>query len=506
MGKRIQQLPGGVQLYSAQQVRDAEASYATESEEGTYPLMEAAGSAAYRLLRQRFPDASSLLIVTGRGNNGGDGYIVARLAIEDGLQVALCSFCEPQQIKGDAARAYGKLATFNPPLVSWQAVSLTDYDLIVDALLGTGIHGDVREPMASAINIINQSELPVLAIDIPSGIDADSGCVANVAIKATATATYIGFKKGSYTGDALNYQGQLELYSLDLAERHFPSSEPSLQAHNWNSVKGRLKPRSVNSHKGLFGYCQVIGGAAGMTGATLMASSAAARCGSGVVSAWVEDNAAAIVTARPEIMAKNVAGEDIPEHISLIDKANSVVVGPGLGQLDWAQRWMQALSNSKSFIDVNKVIDADGLNWLAANPQSNPHWILTPHPGEAARLLNSDTQTVNRDRFAAGLAITERFGGVCVLKGAGTIISCADGRQVVCQVGNPGMASGGMGDVLAGVIGGFLAQGYELFDAAVLGVCLHGEAANRAAGNEANYRGLLASDLLQFISPLVNPT
>lgn len=506
MGKRIQQLPGDVQLYSAQQVREIEASFAAESDDGTYPLMEAAGSAAYALLRQRFPDANSLLIVTGKGNNGGDGYIVARLAIEDGLQVALCSFCEPQQIKGDAARAYRKLVKLSPVLVSWQAVSLADYDLIVDALLGTGIHGDVREPMASAINLINQSELPVVAIDIPSGIDADSGCLANVAIKATATATYIGFKKGSYTGDALSYQGELELYSLAVAEHHFPSSDRVLQAHNWCSVKGRLKPRPVNSHKGLFGFCQVIGGAAGMTGATLMASSAAARCGSGVVSAWVEENAAAIVTTRPEIMAKNVTLDEIPEHISLIDKANSMVIGPGLGQLDWAQKWMQALSGCKSFIDVNKVIDADGLNWLATNPQSNPHWILTPHPGEAARLLNSDTQTINRDRFAAGLLIAKKFGGVCVLKGAGTIISSADGLQVVCQVGNPGMASGGMGDVLAGLIGGFLAQGYELIDAAVLGVCLHGEAANRAAGTEANYRGLLASDLLKFISSLVNPS
>lgn len=500
----MNQLPVGSHLYSAQQVRDIEANYAANSTDGTYPLMEAAGKAAYLLLRQTYPDAMRIIIVTGKGNNGGDGYIVARLAIKDGLQVTLCRFCEPQQINGDAARAYQKLLELQPKFITWQAEVLLDYDIVVDALLGTGISGEVREPMASVITDINRSQLPVIAIDVPSGVNADTGSVANVAMHAVQTATYIGLKKGCYTGDALNFQGELKLFSLGLDDSCYPPPSETLLAYNWNAVKSWLKPRPVNSHKGLFGHCRVVGGAAGMAGAALMASAAAARCGSGLVSAWLQQDAAAIVTARPEIMAKNIGKEEIPAHASLLEESHSLVVGPGLGQSSWGQRWMRELSATNAFLLANKVIDADGLNWLALNPQYNERWILTPHPGEAGRLLNSNTPSINHDRFAAGLAIAKKYGGVSVLKGAGTIISCADGRQVVCPVGNPGMASGGMGDVLSGLIGGFVAQGFALFDAAILGVCLHGEAANRAAGSCGRYRGLLASDLLDYINILVN--
>ena len=501
----LHQPPAGEPLYTAQQVRDVELAFANNSDVGTYPLMEKAGKAAFDLIHQYWPTAQKILILTGKGNNGGDGYIVARLSIEAGLDVTLCNFCDPENIQGDAKVAFAKLQSKSFAKAQWQDIKLSDYDLVVDGLLGTGIKGAVREPFVSPIELLNRHPVPVLAIDIPSGLNANTGEVVNCAVVAEVTITYIGFKRGLYTGEAANYRGITLLDKLDIDKALYPVDDQVIFAHNWNSLNHLLPKRQATAHKGANGHCLIIGGADGMTGAAIMASNAAARSGAGLTSARLENGAMSLVSVIPEIMAKNISVPQITNEINGLSTDKVLVVGPGLGSNEWGQSWMSELVQSSTFQNMDKVIDADALNWIAKHPVHNSRWILTPHPGEAGRLLNKSNPEINSDRFQAAKDIASRFGGVCVLKGAGTVIADQSGRVVVCPVGNPGMASGGMGDVLSGIIGGLLAQGMPLFDAATLGVSIHGEAARLAAGVDAKYRGLMASDLIQFVPQLVNP-
>ncbi|MCW9016944.1 MAG: NAD(P)H-hydrate dehydratase, partial [Kangiellaceae bacterium] len=442
-------------------------------------------------------------ILTGKGNNGGDGYVVARLAALDRLKVTLCNFCASEKLKGDAKVAFDKLPRSGLSLLEWPDIQLGEYDLVVDAMLGTGIKGNLRAPFDRVIKLINQADIPVIAVDIPSGLEADTGNVSSGAVQATMTITFIGHKRGLYTGEAANYRGVVKLADLGIPETCFQSHEFNVVAENWKSVSHKIKPRSLTSHKGNFGRCLIIGGATGMVGAAILASSAAARSGSGLTSAWLENGAESLVSHTPEVMAKNQnAGETTDIQI---EGVNSLVVGPGLGRSSWATDWMEFIARSQRAKMTNKIFDADALNWLALNPNKDPLRILTPHPGEAGRLLGISTQEVNQNRFEAAQNIAVRYGGICVLKGAGTIICDASGMLIVCPVGNPGMASGGMGDVLSGIIGAFIAQGFSLLQAAILGVCAHGEAAERVAGPRQLYRGMLASDLVSQLPQLVNP-
>ncbi|MET1256630.1 NAD(P)H-hydrate dehydratase [Aliikangiella maris] len=524
-------------LYSAEQIKLVESNYANIDPQGTYPLMERAGLSAFESILTTWPDAKNWLIVVGKGNNGGDGLIVARLALDlvlaKGIKVTLLNLNSTAQFKNDAYLAW--LALEQSPLYTYLNLitelpeDLSAFDLLVDAMLGTGLQGAVREPYAQIIDKINQATMPVLAIDIPSGLQADTGVSGNPSIIADKTVTYIAPKKGLYTGDAADFRGEVVLADLQIGESSWQGITSQITAKDYAAICSRLYRREHTSHKGHFGYCRVIGGANGMIGAALLAANAAARVGSGLTSAWVEAGAEVIVSRVPEIMAKNVhlsavdnlanqvtakvplelptsgQAEDADERSSALISA--LVIGPGLGQSLWGRTWLRrilGLSHS-DYLNIAKVFDADALNILAREPTFDNHRILTPHPGEAARLLDMTTQEIHQDRYAASAMIAQRYGGVCVLKGAGTIISDAFGRQTVCPVGNPGMASGGMGDVLSGIIGGLLAQQYALFDAAVMGVCIHGEAADYAAGTEQKYRGLLASDLIDYLPPLVNP-
>ena len=504
-------LTAGIALYTSSQIRDIEFSYAEQFQEGTYPLMEAAGKSAYLQLKSFWPDARKILVVTGKGNNGGDGFILSRLATEDRKRVTLCNFCPKDKLKNDSLKAYSKLPRSGIRQIEWSELvqddinNLNQFDVIVDAMLGTGIQGAVRAPFADVIKRINQGNVPVLAIDVPSGLNADTGNLFNCAVKADVTVTFIGHKQGLYTGDSANYCGQVRLLDLSIPSSCYQKHEFSVVAENWMSLKYKLKPRLPTAHKGCYGHCQVIGGVEGMSGAIILAATAAARSGSGLTSAWLESDALSLLARRPEIMAKNIPLEQIPLQLDKLTSVKSLVVGPGLGQTKWSKKWMSLLSNNEQLIDKTKVWDADALNWLAENPSHDELRILTPHPGEAARLLGISSAEINQDRFAASEAIAQKFGGICILKGSGTIISDANGMQVVCAVGNPGMATGGMGDVLSGIIGGLLAQDFSLLDAATLGVCIHGEAADRAAGRGSLHRGMLAGDLFKHLPMLLNP-
>ncbi|WP_444997330.1 NAD(P)H-hydrate dehydratase [Aliikangiella sp. IMCC44359] len=498
-------IESNVPLYKVEQIQQVERFYADINGNGTFPLMQLAGKSAFDLMCQKWPQIQKLIVLVGKGNNGGDGLIVAKHASQSGIEVDLCFLCDPKALKGDALTAFNQLPS-HLHHQSWSQLDWSHYDVVIDALLGTGVQGEVKSPIKEAIEQINQSRLPVLSIDIPSGINANTGACTNVAVKATVTATYIGYKKGMYTGDAANYRGQVRLYPLGTSAECWQNQMAEVYAHDWDSLKFQLKPRELSSHKGNFGHCRVIGGASGMTGAALLASKAAARVGSGLTSAWVEQDAGVITAHCPEVMARCASINQIPDWVKTeLSLVSSLVVGPGLGQSDWSKQWMQQLQRSLLLEQINKVYDADALNYLASHHHVDHRRILTPHPGEAGRLLGVSAFEINQDRYAASLAIAKKYGGVCILKGAGTVISDATGKQVVCPVGNPGMASGGMGDVLSGVIGGLLAQGFDLFDAAQLGVCIHGEAADRAAGESHLYRGMLASDLIEFFPLLLNP-
>ncbi len=490
-------------LYSVAQIRKIEQKQAENSQ--TYLLMEEAGKAAFKLMKKTWPDARKVLVLSGRGNNGGDGYVLARLATQERYKATLCQLSAEDKIQGDALIALNRLPHSGLNKCSWSSVDVDDYDVIIDAMLGTGVKGALREPYIKIIEQVNCSKTPVLSIDIPSGVEADSGYVDSIAVKAQVTATFVGHKKGLFTGQSSNFTGKVRLFPLGIQQKCYPDEKSLVIAENWNSIKSRLKPRLPATHKGDYGHCLIIGGAKGMTGAAVLAASAAARTGSGLVSAYLQDYAETLITVRPEVMAKNVALAAIKSQLAQLSRISALVIGPGLGQSEWSACWMDGLYHSDFNVELPKVIDADGLNWLSHYPNFDTQRILTPHPGEAGRLLGISSDEVNRDRFAASYAIAEKFGGVCILKGSGTIISQVGKPQIVCPVGNPGMASGGMGDVLSGIVGALLAQGFSLLDAALLGVCLHGEAGDRVAGPDKLYRGMLASDLIQFLPLLMNP-
>lgn len=292
---------------------------------------------------------------------------------------------------------------------------------------------------------------------------------------------------------------------------HPPRAMTDVRPLSYDSLKLLLQPRAADSHKGDFGHVLVVGGDRGMGGAVAMAGEAAARSGAGLTSvATRPEHVPALVARRPELMARGIdSGEEL---VGLLERATVVVLGPGLGQGDWSRNLLTSALTRAAACDLPVVLDADALNWLAKDPSLLPQalegkCLLTPHPGEAARLLGIERDAVNADRPAAAQALQRKFGGAAVLKGSGTLVCYARGERIhveACGHGNPGMASGGMGDVLSGVLGALLAQGYSLADSARLGVCIHSKAADLAA-EAGGQRGLLATDLLPSIRRLLNP-
>lgn len=371
-------------------------------------------------------------------------------------------------------------------------------EVIVDALLGTGLKGCVRKDSLALIETVNQSGRPVIAVDIPSGLCADTGAGLGAVIGARQTVTFIGLKRGLCTGQAADYTGELLFAGLGVEDAFARHGQPSALRINREEVIRCLPPRPRTAHKGHNGRVLCAGGDVGMPGAIRLAAEACARTGAGLTAVITQpDNVLSIVTARPEIMVQG--WQDKAHEISRrLEWADVVVIGPGLGQSDWSK----ALLFHFDATDKKMVIDADGLNLLALSPDYKNNRIMTPHPGEAARLLQTTVAAVEADRFAAVEQLQQKYGGVVVLKGAGTLVY--DGRQIwVCTAGNPGMASGGMGDVLSGIIGALAGQGLSLPEAARVGVWIHSTAADLCARD--GERGVLASDLFPYIRQLVNP-
>ena len=558
-------------LYRARDVRELDRQ---AIEAGGIPgieLMERAGLESFRVLRERWPAARRVTVVAGPGNNGGDGFVVARLAAGAGLSVSVVLIGDAARIAGDARTAYRRMLDAGlrpaaaggspddaraPPLraagtdpesvpagagsgltgtapgsasgpASGSAPDLTPglapgpvpdlatgtapepaltvmtaaADVIVDALFGTGLARGISGAAAEAARAMNASPAPVLALDVPSGIHSDTGRELGGAVRAAVTVCFIGLKQGLFTREGRECAGEIAYRDLGVPEHVFARVEASARRMSYRDCAGLLGLRPRGAHKGRFGHVLVVGGDHGFAGAARLAGEAAARTGAGLVSiATRPGHVAALVASRPELMVHGVESPDALDP--LLDRSSVVAVGPGLGQGEWGAALLERAVAAERAL----VIDADAINLLARGsvgwpgPAARPV-VCTPHPGEAGRVLGEPAGVVESDRFAAARALVEAHPGTWLLKGAGTIVAEAGAIPRVCEGGNPGMASGGMGDVLTGIVAALLAQGCGGFDAAAAGACVHA-AAGDAAGRDGE-RGMLASDVIAALRPLV---
>lgn len=485
-------------IYQTHQIRDIEQSAHTRFNISGHEMMQRAGKAAMEFMHRRWPMAKKIMVFCGGGNNGGDGYVVARLAHERGLHVIVWQISEVTRQKPDAWQAYEDCRQAGIDIKPFHQMHvLPEADVIVDAMLGIGLKETVRDEIGTAIAAIEKSSVPVFSLDMPTGIDADTGKLCGVAVRAAATMTFIGLKTGLLTGSGIAHAGELVCADLQLPPELLSSVKPVAEKIQLNQFHHYLKPRPRDWHKGQSGHVLIVGGTLGFSGAPRMAAEAALRVGAGLVSVATRPEHAMILNAAcPEIMSHAV---QTPADLEpLLEKADVIVLGPGLGQSSWAK----ALWQRVCAVHVPLVVDADGLNLLAEKPLRQDHWVLTPHPGEAARLLKMTAAEVQDDRLSAVTHLQRRYGGVVVLKGAGSLIAAPNGLPAICDKGNPGMATAGMGDVLSGVIGSWLSQGIPLDDAAKLGVCLHAIAGDLAARD--GERGMIAMDLMPFLRRLSN--
>lgn len=498
--------------YSAKQVLENEALVAQNQQLAMYQLMERAGSAAFEQLHQHWPKASSILVLCGKGNNGGDGFVIARLAHLANINVTVLLTCDVKSIKGDALTAYQKMVSAGvTEIVSdnlTERVKLFAGDMIVDALFGIGFYGALASPMQELVAAINANTVNVLSVDIPSGLCASTGFVDNgLAIIADVTVTFIVYKQGLLTGQSANFVGELILADLLLGD----DFSQQVTCHYYfqkeyplNNGVSFFKKRLNTSHKGTIGQVLAVGGGVGMPGAIRLASEAALRSGAGLVAVCCQqDNQALVFNGRPELMLAPSDANKLANS-SAVNNAKTLLLGPGLGQTEWSKKLFDLLVTP--FINGQKsghiVLDADALTMLAKTNYFCNRWVLTPHPKEAATLLGCDTATVEANRFDAVQAIAKKYGGICVLKGAGSLIS--DGRIVVINsTGNAGMASGGMGDLLSGIVAALTLQTENYFVAACLAVYIHGAAGDIIADSQGQ-RGMLASDLFVPLQRLVN--
>ncbi|MGE8067401.1 NAD(P)H-hydrate dehydratase [Pseudomonas sp. NPDC089569] len=480
-------------LYSAAQVRGLDASLIAAGTPG-FELMQRAARATWRALVRQWPAAAELTVVAGHGNNAGDGYLVAVLAKRAGWSVQVLAAGDPQLLRGDAAAAHAEAVSEGVPIQAWSAQSGFS-GIVLDALLGTGLTGEVREPYASVIAAINASALPVVAVDIPSGLCADTGRILGCAVHAQLTVTFIALKLGLFTGDAADVVGELVFNDLH-ADPQLVEGAPSRALRLAPGNLPRLAGRTPASHKGKFGHVLLIGGDRGLGGAILLSAQSALRSGAGMVTVATRNEHVPAALARiPEAMVLGTSSAN--QLVGLLHKASVLVAGPGLGQGAWGRSLLSVAASAP----LPQVWDADALNVLAEERVNLPaHCVITPHPGEAARLLGMTTAQVQADRPAAVHALSKKYTAVVVLKGAGSLIASPDGRLAVCHQGHPAMAAAGLGDVLAGLIGALLAQGMASFDAACLAVWLH---ANAGEQQGKFGRGLAASDLIPAIRQLL---
>jgi hydroxyethylthiazole kinase-like uncharacterized protein yjeF len=462
-------------------------------------LMERAGAAAAEIAAAMLAGAADPpLIVCGPGNNGGDGFVVARLLRSRGIEPVVVFAGDETKLPADARAALDRYRGEGGTTLN--EIPLRAYSVAVDALFGIGLKRPIEGACAELIDRINGLGCPVIALDVPSGLCADTGRVLGRAVKANCTATFIALKPGLLTLDGPDHCGEVSVHDLDIApENTLPARGRVVTT---DLFKSRLRPRPKSSHKGMMGGVGILGGAPGMAGAALLAGRAALKLGAGRVYVGLLDNSAlAVDTDQPELMLRK------PEDILASGFATALAAGPGLSQS------AEALDLLKQAIaaDLPLVLDADALNLLAVHPVLAGHLqkraaptLITPHPLEAARLLGVDVTEVRADRIAAALALAKRLNALTVLKGCGSVIASPAGRWYINASGNPGMASAGMGDVLAGIAAALLAQGWEAEAALLCAVHLHGAAADALVGRGIGPIGLTAGETIDAARRVFN--
>jgi len=476
-------------------------------------LMERAGRATARAARALLRRRRGLVVVAcGRGNNGGDGFVAARLLRAEGRRIEVWLLGSEDAVQGDAAfmlerwrRAGGRLRRLETAAdVEAFAARCRGAVLVVDALFGTGLNAPLTAMAADVVGAINRAPVPILAVDVPSGLSADTGQPLGEAVRAAATVTFGLPKIGLCLPPGNEYAGQVRIADIGLAAPLADEERAAVEVLEAPAVGALLPPRASTAHKGTFGHVLVVAGSRGKLGAGLLAAEGAARGGAGLTTLAVPASLQPLVEARvPEVMTAGigdggsgiVAPPDEAELIALVRNRTVVVCGPGLGQGVGPRALVEALLR---VADVPMVLDADALNVIAGTrllAGRRAPVVLTPHPGEMARLVGGTTTDVQADRLGVARRFAAGEGVVVVLKGAGTVIAMPDGRCAISPTGNPGLASGGSGDVLAGLTGGLLAQGLAPFDAASFAVFAHGRAADAVAGRRGPV-GLLARDLL----------
>ena len=483
-------------------------------------LMENAALRVVDIIAERFGPLKGkrIAVVCGKGNNGGDGLAIARhLATRFGAKVSVHLTAEPSEYEGDAAENYKMASAFGLDIRPVFPDLYRGIDLIVDALLGTGIHGGVEGNLAEIISAMNDEHRPIVAVDVPSGLDADTGDVQGACVRATLTVTFVLPKIGLMVYPGAEYVGELVVADIGMPRQVMAADDVQVSATEAADVAKWL-PARVNgrdSNKGKFGHVSVFAGSAGFAGAPTLSAEAAARAGAGLVTLAVPKSIQNALMARvsPVVMTQGLAetvsgtfGKDaVDAALKIAAKGTAAALGPGIGAED---------SDTRAFVrefvsrcPVPLVIDADALNSLALERDRGASvvksrtaaTILTPHPGEMGRLLGTDTKAVQADRRAAVESAAHTYGCVVLLKGARTLIASPDGRLAVNMTSNPGMATGGAGDVLTGLTATLLGSDIEAFEAASAAAYLHGLAGDLAAAKQGGSAGLIATDLIDFL-------
>ena len=464
-------------------------------------LMKRAAAFSFQQLERYFSNTNSIMIFCGSGNNSGDAYLLGCLAIENEIKTKVITLCDTATLRDDALKAFNEYQLLNGEVFDWNNRIDIDCDLIIDGIFGIGINRNVEGEFLQVINTINKSKVPVLSLDIPSGLNADTGEVMGSSIKADVTSTFVGRKKGLYLKQGPLISGCIEFSNLSIPDKCFKNAKIELQIVNQSLLEQHLKPRNRSSHKGDFGHVLVIAGNHGMGGAARITSESALRTGAGIVSVITRpENVAIISKTTPEIMAHSA--DDNSDKVSeLINKADVIAIGPGLG----IDRWAKDLLNKALESEKQMIIDADGLNLLADCPTKRDNWILTPHPGEAARLLRCLNPEIQEDRLTSLEKLVGKYGGVTLLKGNNTLIAAGEEIPFVITAGNPGMSTAGMGDLLTGIIAALCSQFKQVNPniLTALAAYIHALAGDQAA--KSGERGIIATDLFKELKHIINP-
>jgi NAD(P)H-hydrate epimerase len=485
-------------------------------------LMENAGRGATQFFLEQFKDAKNkkVGVIAGRGNNGGDGFVIARYLAQKGIRVTVYLLSEHQKVSGDAAANLQLLSPLKVPVIempdatsfSAHEIAMRHEEIWIDAILGTGLRSDVKGFFKDVINFINHSNKPVFAVDIPSGLNSDTGQPCGACVWADATATFAFAKTGHFLFPGADYTGNLKIIDIGVPPHIANDVSPLQYLLTADLIRTVFSPRPSNAHKGHTGHLLVIAGSTGKTGAAVMTATSAMRSGAGLVTLGIPASLNPVL----EVQVIETMTEPLPETVNgildetsvnrimdLLSDKKCLAIGPGIGTATGTQKLFKHLlqENTKPV-----VIDADGLNILAGHIEIlkdlDTPVVLTPHPGEMARLIGTTSADVQKNRIKCARDFSTKFNVHVVLKGARTVVAHPDGRVFINPTGNPGMASGGMGDVLTGIIAGFIAQGHSPELAAHAGVYLHGAAADSLVKNKGPF-GYLATDVMNTLPEVI---